>query len=178
MRTAKAASLGQKREEEMRNALVVVVVALGVVVLMGSKAFAASSANQTVNFGINGFQEISVAGAPSLIIDTTVAGENPTSVSDASSTYSFTTNKANRKITGVINTAMPEGLTLSVAMAAPGSTWTSAGEKNLGIVAVDLASGNKGLAKDKTLTYTLYATPNAEEVSGSKIVTYTLTVNA
>ena len=156
----------------MRNILGIII-ALGMVLLLASMAFA-GTASQTVTYGISGVQEISVTGSPNLSISAAVAGENPTSVSDSTSTYSFTTNKTGQKITGSIPINMPEGLTLSATFADPGSTWTSASEQPLGTAAVTLASGGRGSAKNKMLTYTLSATPDAVEITGTKLVTYTL----
>ena len=55
---------------------------------------------------------------------TAAAGSNPTTVNDASATWAVTTNQTGAKITGSIASALPAGVTLSVALAAPsgGST--------------------------------------------------------
>jgi hypothetical protein len=69
---------------------------------------------------------------------------------------------------------MPAGLTLNVNLAAPTGA-TSAGLTALGTGAVDLVTG---IAKQKgttlSVTYELAATVVAGVVSGTKVVTYTI----
>ena len=69
---------------------------------------------QTVTFAVNAINQISFTGAPSLTITTAVAGSDPTSASDATSTWNVTTNQTGAKISASIASAMPAGLTLRV----------------------------------------------------------------
>lgn len=138
-----------------------------------------ATASQTVTFQVKGINEIAVSGDPGdLIIDTATAGQAPNPVSDSSTSYAFTTNKNNRKITGAINSSMPAGLTLEIDLAKPGlASWSTEGIKTLTTSAVDLAKGDKGYSSGNTITYTLSATADVEEMGSpdTRIVTLTLT---
>lgn len=145
------------------------------VALLAPAAMAAQSDTQTVNFAVNEIQQIDVNDAAvSLTVVTAVAGSDPTAVT-APSSYSITVNSnSDRKITGVINSAMPTGVTLKVALAPP-AVGTSTSDQTLSATAVDLVTGmskTKGLNRD--VTYTLSATAEAGEVSGARTVTYTI----
>jgi hypothetical protein len=144
-------------------------------------AFAAASAQaqtatQTVTFQVNAINQISFAGAPSLTITTAVAGNAPTSVTDATATWAVTTNQTGAKITASIPANMPAGLTLSSSLAAPAGA-TSAGFQSLSTVAVDLVTTITKLATPGLgVTYKLDATPAAGVVASStRVVTYTIT---
>jgi hypothetical protein len=144
-------------------------------VLGSASAASAQTATQVVTFQVTAINQISFAGSPSLVVNTATAGSNPTSASDASATWAVTTNQSNAKVTASINSAMPAGLTLSVALGAPAGT-TSIGN-TLGTVAVDLVTGITKLAQNAlSVTYTLDATPAAGVVaSTTRTVTYTIT---
>lgn len=135
----------------------------------------AQEATTTATYEVTAVDEISVTGAPSLIVNSAVAGSGLTSAT-ASGSYAVTSNGTGRKITASIDTNMPAGLTLSVSLAAP-TGGTSAGKKALTSIATDVVTGitqlnESGLA----ITYTLDAALSAGVVaSANKIVKYTIT---
>jgi hypothetical protein len=149
--------------------------ALGITIMAGS-ASAQTTANQSVTIAVNPINQIAFTGSPSLTITTATAGSNPTSVSDASATWAVTTNQTGAKITASIASALPVGVTLSVALAAP-TGGSSAGTQALGVTAVDVVTGITKLAEGGLgVTYTLGATAAAGVVaSTSRVVTYTIT---
>ncbi len=140
-------------------------------------AAAADTATQTVTFSVSAINELTVSGNPgSLTITTATAGSAPTAVTDSTTSYAITTNETNRKITGSINSNMPGGLTLSVTLAAPAGSGTSAGKQALSTTAVDLVTGISTLNESaRTITYELGATTGFGVVpSASKTVTLTI----
>ena len=140
---------------------------------------AANTANQTVTFQVLAINELAVSGNPAaLTINAATAGSEPTSVTDATTTYAFTTNQQTRKITGAINANMPANTTLAVGLAAATApnAWTSTGSQTLSTSAADLATGGRKRANALTITYQLSATVDAGEVaSDTRAVTLTLT---
>jgi hypothetical protein len=149
--------------------------AAGLVFGASGIAMAGATANQTVTYEIQAINELSASGNPAaLIVNAAVAGSAPTLVSDATSTYAITTNQT-RKITGALDTAMPAGVTLTVALAAP-TGGTSSGDVTLSDTAADLVTGIATLNESgKTITYKLSATSAAGVVaSATKTVTLTI----
>lgn len=150
---------------------------LATVALVAGAASAASAqtSTQIVTFQVNAINQIAFAGTPSLVVSTATAGSNPSSATDASATWAVTTNQTGAKVTASINTNMPAGLTLSVALGAPAGT-TSIGN-SLSTTAVDLVTGITKLAQGSLgVTYTLDATAVAGVVaSTTRTVTYTIT---
>ena len=145
--------------------------------ILSLNAFAGNTATQTVTYEVSAINELSVSSPTvSLTVNAATAGGAPTSATNSSTRYAVTTNESNRKITGSINTAMPSGVTLSVALAAVTGA-TSAGSVALGTSAVDLVSGFSALNESgKSISYTLAASSAAGIVpSASKTVTFTLT---
>lgn len=141
-----------------------------------ASAFAASSTTQTVTYSVSAINELSVSGNPgAMTVSTSTAGSAPDAVSDATSTYAITTNESTRKITAAIDSAMPDGVTLTVSLAAP-TGGTSAGAVTLGTVAGDAVTGITKLNESgKTITYNLSATSAAGVItSASKTVTLTI----
>lgn len=138
----------------------------------------AQTATQTVSYEVAAIDQISVSGAPSLVVSTATAGSGLTSAT-ASGTYSVTTNGDGRKITASIDTDMPTGVTLTVALDAPAGA-SSAGVVTLSStdqdVVTDISTVN---ASGLGITYGLSATVAAGVVaSGNKTVTYTITEGA
>lgn len=150
---------------------------LATVALVAGVASAASAqtSTQVVTFQVTAVNRIAFVGSPSLIVNTATAGSNPTSASDASSSWAVTTNQSNAKVTASINSNMPAGLTLSVDLGAPAGT-TSIGN-SLSTTDVDLVTGITKLAQGSlSVSYTLDATPAAGVVaSTTRTVTYTIT---
>jgi hypothetical protein len=136
----------------------------------------AQTATQTVTFQVSAINQIGVTGAPSLTINTAVAGSAPTSATSVGNTWAVTCNQTGAKITASIPSAMPAGVTLSATLAAPAGA-ASAGIQALGVAAVDMVTGitklnQAGLA----LSYQLDATAAAGVIaSATRVVTYTIT---
>lgn len=144
---------------------------------LASHALAGDTASQTVTFQVTPINELSVSGNPgALVVSTATAGQAPDIVSDASTTYAITTNESDRKITGAINTAMPSGVTLRVALQAPAGSGTSQGPTALTTTAQDLVTGISTLNEaSRAITYSLQASSAAGVVpSASKTVTLTI----
>jgi hypothetical protein len=141
-------------------------------------ATAGSSDTQTVTYEVTAINEISVSGNPgALTVSAATAGSQPDEVSEATTTYSITTNESNKKITGAINTAMPSGVTLKINLVAPTGA-SSAGDVSLNGTAADLVTGIATLAEGaKTITYKLSATALAGVVASAQ-KTVTLTIQA
>jgi hypothetical protein len=151
------------------------ILAAGLVLGVSGLAMAGASANQTVTYEVQAINELSVSGSPdAIIVNAATAGSQPDVASNALTTYAITTNQT-RKITGSINTAMPTGVTLKVALAAP-TGGTSSGDVTLSATAADLVTGIATLAEsEKTITYKLSALTTAGVVaSATKTVTLTI----
>lgn len=137
-------------------------------------------ATQSVTYEVEEIGLLSIAGTPAAmtISAASAAGQQPTPVTDSSTTYSLTSNDSlkNHKITASINSDMPTGVTLEVELEAPTGA-TSAGKKALAQTAADVVTGiTPVIATGKTITYTLSATVAAGIVtSANKTVTFTLT---
>jgi len=149
---------------------------IGALVAFAAANTASAQVTQTVTFQVTAINQIAVSGAPSLTINTAVAGSAPTAVTSAVSTWSVTTNQSTASITASIASAMPAGLTLSANLTAPAGA-TSTGLTALGTVAVNVVTGITKLnSAGLGLTYQLDATAAAGVVSSStRVVTYTIT---
>jgi len=150
---------------------------LGVVALLvAARVASAQTATQIVTIQVDAINVIAFAGSPSLVVNTAVAGSNPTAATSAVATWAVTSNQTGSKITASINSALPAGLTLSVNLAAPAAA-TSLGLQSLSTSAVDLVTGITKLAASVLgVTYQLDATAVAGVVaSTSRTVTYTIT---
>lgn len=120
---------------------------------------------------------ISLSGSPSAFtINSAVAGQQPTAVTNSSTTYSVTTTTVIRVITGKINTAMPANTTLKVTLAAPTGA-TSLGAVTMTTTAQNLITGIPlaTVSSGKTVTYNFSATVSAAQVANATR-TLTLTV--
>jgi hypothetical protein len=124
-------------------------------------------------------QTITVSGnPPTLKITAAVAGSEPTSVSNNTTTYTVVTpNPANRtyKITAQLNALMPANVTLTATLAAP-TGGTSVGPVALDLTARDMVTGiPKSTNATQSITYQLSATVLAGVVpSTNRIVTLTV----
>lgn len=164
----------------MNSARLLKTLVLSVAGIAGASALAgAQTATQTVTYAVNAINQVSITGSPSLTVTTAVAGSQPTSPTDATSTWAVTTNQTGAKISGKINTAMPAGLTLRVNLAAPAGA-TSAGSIALGTTDVDLVTVITKLAQGGlAATYTLDATVAAAvAASATKTATFTISGGA
>ena len=124
-------------------------------------------------------QTLSVSGSPaSLVVNTAIAGQPPTSDNDATTTYTVKAQNKNSpiKITGRLNSAMPPGVTLTISMQAPGGA-TSNGTVTLDATTRDLVGNISNTnAQTRSITYTLSATAAAGVVPPqSRTVTLTIT---
>jgi len=138
---------------------------------------AASQASQPVTIQINPINELATSPGPgSLIVDTAVAGQELSLVSDSSASYSFSTNQDTRKIICQLNLDMPSGTTLEAEIASPGGSWSVSGKQTLSTTTVTLAQGGRGRAQNKTITYTFTATTSAGVIAlSSRTATFTIT---
>ncbi|MBI5207018.1 MAG: hypothetical protein HY934_04420 [Candidatus Firestonebacteria bacterium] len=153
--------------------LLVLFIMLGV----ANITLAASSVTQSVNFQVSAVNEITVAGAPSLTINTGTAGSDLSDVT-AAATYSITTNGSGKKITGQITTGgdMPSGTALKINLTAPTGGTSALTQTLISTGSVDLVTGvTKTLGSGLGITYTFSASVAAGEVSGSRTVTLTIT---
>jgi hypothetical protein len=143
----------------------------------GSAAYASNTDSQTVNFTINNISEIDVASGPiGLTVNTATAGSQP-NVATAPSSYSITTNASDngKKITVALDSDMPTNTTLTVEVAAPTASGTSAGAVTLSATAADVVTGLQGAAQSNVaITYTLNAPVTVKAQSDSRTVTYTI----
>jgi len=115
-------------------------------------------------------------GNPSpLVINSATAGSAPTSVTASGTSYAITTNEANQKIAASLDQALPSGVTLEVALAAPGGA-TSAGNVALSTAASDVVTGISSVAASSLpITYRLSATAQAQmSMPEARTVTFTI----
>jgi hypothetical protein len=158
----------------MKKLIAIVIAALFVGV--SGSAFAASTTTQTITYQVQAVNEISVSGNPgALIVSAATAGSQPTAVTDATTTYSITTNGTGMKITGVLNTAMPENTSLKATLTAP-TGGTGAGQVTLTASAADLVTAIDAVAESGiAISYEFSATAAAGVVASAQ-KTVTLTV--
>ena len=147
------------------------------VLAFGAAEASAQTATSSVTYEVQAINEMSLSGDPAaLVINAATAGSAPDDVVNSATTWAITTNEISKKVTGAIDTDMPAGLTLSVALGAPVGG-TSAGAKALTSVATDLVTG-LGTVQESGMgvTYTLSATTDAGVVASSnRTLTYTIT---
>lgn len=155
--------------------IMVFVLVFGAMFFGADVVFAGNTADQTVTYEVTAINEISVSGNPSaLTVSAATAGSQPDEVTDSTTTYAITTNQS-KKITGILNSAMPSGVTLKINLVAP-TGGTSASDVSLLATAADLVTGITPVAESgKTITYKLSATVAAGVVaSANKTVTLTI----
>ena len=110
---------------------------------------------------------ITVSGSPAtMTVSTAVAGQPPTAVTDASTTYTIIATGTGRGVTGKLTTALPAGVTLTVTFA-PCGGGTSYGPIILTTTAQDLVHGitTTGTGCTASITYQLNATAAAGSVT-------------
>ena len=149
---------------------------VGAIMFVCGNAFA-QTATQTVTFQVTAIDEISVSGDPgALIVSSATAGSQPTAATDATTTYSITTNGSSKKITGDVDSAMPANTILAVTLTAP-SIGSSAGSVTLTATAADLVTGIATVAEGSlSISYNFSATVTAGILtSDTRTVTLTLT---
>jgi len=144
--------------------------------LLTGPALGADVSSHVMSFDFQQINEISVTGTPNLNISSAVAGQEPSEVTDSSSTCAITTNGANKRITANIDTAMPADVTLKVNVAVPSGSGTSQGDVTLTTSASSVVTGISHVAdSNPTITYKLNATVQAGVLStDTRTVTFTL----
>ena len=153
------------------------VVALTGVLVLGA-AFQnarAQTATQTVRFEVIPMSRVAVSGsAGPLVVTSATPGAAPTSASMGGSSYGITTNETNQKITAALDSPMPTGMTLAIALAAPAGA-ASRGSMMLGTSSADVVTGISTVsASALPITYTLSASSTAPVAPGSRTVTFTV----
>ena len=150
---------------------------LALLLLSAGTTLAGNTATQGVNWQVSDINELAASGNPgNLVVSSAIPGSQPSDALDSSTTYGVTTNGANKKVTGRIDSALPAGLTLKVYLAPPSGA-ASLGTVTLGVSASDLVTGiTRKAERGMTITYTLSATVTAGIVpTGTRTVTLTLT---
>ena len=138
---------------------------------------ASDTANQTVTLSVSAINEIAVSGNPAaLTVNSATAGSAPIAATDSSTTYAITSNESNKKITAQVDSDLPAGTALTVALAAPTGA-SSTGPVNLSTVPVDAVTGISQLNESgKSISYSFSATAAAGTVeSTTRTVTFTVT---
>lgn len=138
----------------------------------------AQTATQTVSYQVAAVDQISVSGSPSLVVNSATAGSALNSAT-ASGTYAVTTNGTGRKITASLDSNMPTGVTLTVALGAPTGA-SSSGTVTLSTTAQDVVTNITTVNESGlSISYGLSAAITAGVVpAGNKTVTYTITAGA
>jgi hypothetical protein len=142
-------------------------------------AASAQTATQTVTISVTDVSTISVSADPAALS----AAAGGADATDASTTYSVTTNSTTaKKITGYISSAMPTGTTLSVNLADPDGAGAAVSAGSVSLTATtsgtaqDLVTGIAQLtASGKQISYTLHADVTAAAATNlSRTVTFTI----
>jgi hypothetical protein len=146
--------------------------------LIGTITYANNADVITINYEVTAINELEITDASvTLTVDAATAGQEPDQATDAT-TYDITTNAAlnSKKITGILSTAMPAGLTLQADVTAP-TGGASAGFTTLTDSAVDLVNTIEMVAEAGiAIDFTLDALVSAGVVeSAAKVLTLTLT---
>jgi hypothetical protein len=134
-------------------------------------------------FGLLCFREalfsdnISISANPgTFTINTATAGQQPTALTNTSTTYNFSTSSLfTKRITGKISSALPSGVTLQVKLATISGA-TSAGFVTMSTTTQDLVTSipPNSTGTSLIITYQLSAAVVASQVTNS---TATLTLN-
>lgn len=139
---------------------------------------AANSVTQSVTIEVKPITKISVTGNPSpLIITDAVPGSDLTSVSDANTRYSLTTNLDNMKIVASINDKMPAGTTLTIKLSSSKASSVGTVDLSGAVTPVDVVTGiSKCSELNQSIDYTFAANADVVDVATqSRVVTLTLT---
>lgn len=134
------------------------------------------AAAQLVKFEVQAINRIAVSGSPTLTIHRST-GTGPATATSRAGTWSVTTNQTGAKVTAALSEPMPDGLTLSLALAAPQGA-TSSGLVPLGATPVNVVTDVSRLsAANLPMTYELEADTGAS-ASGERGVVLTITGGA
>jgi len=156
---------------DLRVTIAVLMAAVG-----GARVADAQTATQVVRFQVNAVNQIAVSGNPMpMVINSATPGSIPTTVVATGTTYAITTNETNQKISASLDRAMPAGVTLEVALAAPASA-ASLGTVPLSTGAADVVTGISSVAASALpITYRLSAT-TAVQMPAAETRTVTFTI--
>jgi hypothetical protein len=151
------------------------IVPLAILTLGAARIASAQTATQTVSYSVTDVSTVAVSADPTALS----AAAGGADATNSSTTYDVTTNSTvAKKITGVIDTDMLTGTTLSVTLADPDNAGSAAstGAKLLSTTAQDLVTGITQLsATGKQITYVLHAAVTAAAAAGqSRTVTFTI----
>jgi hypothetical protein len=160
--------------------------ALVVLLAFGVNGVVFASDTVSVSIDVDAINEIAITEANiPLVVDTATAGAQPDTDTDNTGAYSLTTNGAAQKITGVINTAMPDNVTLALVVSPVTGTGTDGGDSansgnpvSLSTSAADLVTGISHIYGTGTIHYSLTATVLADVIGAPISRTVTLTVVA
>jgi hypothetical protein len=137
-----------------------------------------SSATQSVTIEVKPITKISVSGNPNpLIIGDAIPGSDLTSVSDANTKYSLTTNLDNMKIVASISNKMPVGTKLMVKLSSSKASSSGMVDLSGAVTPIDVVTGiSKCSELNQSINYTFAANSDVSEISTqSRVVTLTLT---
>jgi hypothetical protein len=137
-----------------------------------------SSVTQSVTIEVKPITKISVSGNPNpLLITDAVAGSDLTSVSDANTKYSLTTNLDNMKIVASINDRMPTGTRLMIRLSSSKAASIGTVDLSGAVTPVDVVTGiSKCSDVDQAIDYTFAANADVSEIAiQNRVVTLTLT---
>lgn len=129
---------------------------------------------QLVTINVAEMSALSTSGVLTFNFTTLAAGEDP-EPQTATTTYSVATNGANKKISAVLDTDLPTGISMAAQMSAT-SNGSSSGVQPLSTTSVDLVTGisrEKGSLLDIDWETTI--TVDAVPASHQRVVTMTLT---
>lgn len=161
----------------MQKQLVSAVLSLCLLALGSGVASAQTNTDtNTVTFSVSQVSLVDISGDVTLAVTTGTVGSGLTSGTAATS-YAITNNfiASGVKITGSLNTAMPTGTTLKLAVTAPGSG-TTTGVVTLTTAAQDLVTGIGAInATGVAMNFTLEALVTAGVIA-SQAKTLTLTL--
>lgn len=156
--------------------LSICLVSVSVSVCVSAAAAQQTTATITVAYEIREINEISFSGDPEpLVVSRAVAGGAPQVAIDDRTTWTLATNGSDKRVTAVLDAAMPAGVSLAVRLAAPGGA-SSAGEVALSTTEQTLVSRLSSVsAQDLGVTYTLAATVEAGVVERNRRrITFTI----
>ena len=168
---------------DVKTNLLIKVGMISIILLLtvNSVAVGANTASQDITVSVEPINEISVTGTVNLTINTSSAGisagDGTFTVTDSSSTMSYTTNESSKKITAALDGTF-NNITFMVNVTS--SSATSEGDVPVSVTAVDVVTG-LGNASDtgETITYTAEAqpntAPNADGGGETNTITFTLT---
>ncbi|KAA6183051.1 hypothetical protein F2Q65_16655 [Thiohalocapsa marina] len=145
--------------------------------VLSAGAMAASTGDQTVTYTVPEMADIVISGSPgAMTITAPAAGADPAPVTDATTSWSVTSNAGTdaKKLTAALDADMATGLTLKVTVTAPDGAASS--QQTLTAAGVDVVTGidsvsETGLGIEYELTATVEA---AAATSVEKTVTFTL----